>query len=203
MRAVAGPAHGDATLDQIRELKGRVERGVLQAADATADVDRTAQTVGAAAGANPSPEAARLIAEGQSLAERAREASAALRDRAAVAIRKAGEFVSEWTGDAQLDIDAANAKSAVGDLAGARRSLDRAARQLHKSGGKSAALDYAYAQLFEKMADDAQAPAARRDLLERALDAYRRVARTGGRLQEVATARVTRLGEQVNELARP
>jgi hypothetical protein len=167
-------------------------------------VEAAAKAAADAAGATPSPEAATLLVEVSALAQRARDAVAAVRGRSAEGARKAHEFVTDWTGDAQLDIDTANAKIDVGNFPEAKRLLDRAARQLRASGAKVPALDYSYAQLFDKMAADTEVPATKRKLLQQAADAYRRVARTGaGRFVEEAHARLAKLPDEINDLGPP
>ncbi|HXU64848.1 MAG TPA: HEAT repeat domain-containing protein, partial [Polyangia bacterium] len=202
-QATAQPARDDASLDRVRALRNKLEQEVARIDAAAADVERDLSAVRAAAGPSPAASSTALVTEADGLASRARDSARALRARAEGGARRAGEYVSEWTGDAQLDIDAANAKVAVGDLSGAQRLLDRAARQLHKSHANSPVLDYAYAQLFERMADDAASAEARRALLDRALDAYRRVSRGGGRLRDVADGKVARLTEQLSTPAQP
>ncbi len=202
-QATAARARDDAAVEHVRELRNSLQEQSARIAAALERVERADATARAAGGTSPAAATTGLIGQAGDLDCRAHEQGASLRERADDGAHHAGEFVSEWTGDAQLDIDSARAKTDVGDFGGAQRLLDRAAHQLRRAHGKSAVLDYAYAQLFERMADDAASADARRQLLERALQSYQQVSRSGGRLRDVANARVAKLSEQIPGPTRP
>jgi tetratricopeptide (TPR) repeat protein len=201
-RTTAAAARGDATTEHVKALKATLDEAPAKLQAVAVNVDAAAKAAANAAGANPSPEAAKVVAEAQALAQRTRDAIATARDRSMDAAKKANDFVTDWTGDVQLDIDMANAKMDVGNFVEARRLLDRAARQLRKANTKNQGLDFAYAQLFDKMAVDTEAPDAKRQLLQRAAEAYRRVVKTGGgRFAHDANDRLAKLPEEINQLA--
>ncbi len=180
VRITAGSTRDEATTEHVNQLKIDLDGAPARLEAAAARVEAAAELAADAAGATPSAEAARLVADASTLARRARDSVIAVRGRTVAASRNALAFVTDWTGDMELDIAAAVAKIEAGDFAGARRLLDRAARQLRKSGGRAPALDSTYGHLFEEMASEAEAPAEKRARLQQAADAYGRVAKAGG-----------------------
>jgi len=200
----ATPAPGDVPTDHVKQLAASVAEGRTRAEAALARAEAAARAAADAAGASPPPQTASMVGEATASAQRAREALAVADKKATDAVRKASDFIADWTGDAQLDIDTANAKIDTGDFAEARRLLDKATRELRKSGSKSSGLDFAYAQLFDKMAIDAESPADQQKLLQKAADAYRRVVKGGGgRFARVANERLSKIPDEISALGTP
>ncbi|HEY0479914.1 MAG TPA: hypothetical protein VGD37_20485 [Kofleriaceae bacterium] len=171
---------------------------------AAAKVEAAAQAVSNAAGASPSPEAARRVGNARTLAQTARSDATAARDRTAGAITTAAAFVKEETTDVQMLIAAADAEIATGNFTDAKIHLDKAARRVRDAHGRSASLDYSYAQLYDKMSTHAADPAARRKLLQQAGEAFQRFVKTGtGARVRYATARRAEIAEELKELGPP
>jgi HEAT repeat protein len=200
----ATPAPGDVPTDRVKHLAASIGEAQTRAEAALARAEAAARAAADAAGPSPPPGTASLVDEAAASARRTREALAVAGQKATAAVRKAGDFIADWTGDAQLDIDTANAKIDTGNFAEARRLLDKATRELRKSGNKSPGLDFAYAQLFDKMAIEAESPADKQKLLQEAADAYRRVVKIGGgRFARVAKERLAKIPDEISGLGTP
>jgi hypothetical protein len=199
----ATPAPGDVPTDRVKHLAASIAEAQTRAEAALARTEAAARAAADAAGPSPPPATASIVDEATVSARRTREALAVAGQKATAAVRKANDFIADWTGDAQLDIDTANAKIDTGNFAEARRLLDKATRELRKSGNKSPGLDFAYAQLFDKMAIEAE-PADKAKLLEQAAAAYRRVVKVGGgRFARVANERLAKIPDEISALATP
>ena len=98
-------------------------------------------------------------------------------------------------------IASADAAIASGNFTQARRDLDKAAASMKVTGAKNAGIDFSYAQLYDKLAARTSDPAQKLKLLQQAVAAYQRFARsgTGSRVQR-ATDRAVELGEDIKEL---
>ncbi len=204
VKITAGSIHDEAAMEHVNQLEADLDGAPARLEAAAARVEAAAQLAADAAGATPSPQAARLLADARTLAQGARDSVIAVRGQTVAASKNALAFVANWTSDAQLDIAAAVAKIEAGDFPGARRLLDRAARQLRKSGGRTPALDSTYGKLFVEMANEAEAPADKRAQLQQAADAYGRVAKGGGgRPVEEAKAHLEKIKKQLETLGTP
>ncbi|HEY0986009.1 MAG TPA: hypothetical protein VGD80_03115, partial [Kofleriaceae bacterium] len=156
---------------------------------------------GDAAGASPSPDAAKLVAEAGKLAQAARESATTARARATELAGKVRGWLAIWTSDVQALLSSGTAATAAGNFGEAQKYLDKAAHGLRKTGARSPSLDYAYAVLYDKMAGRAQDPAARLKLWQQAQDAYRKFARTGaGPRVQRANDRLTEIADEIKEL---
>jgi serine/threonine-protein kinase len=200
----AATARDDATTEHVKELATSLDEAPAKLEVVAAKVEATAKAAAEAAGASPSLDAAKLVADANALAQDARSRATATRGKAAEAAEQARAYVTIWTVDPQTLIAAADAAIAAGSFADARQNLDKAAKLSRKAGGRTASLDYSYAQLYDKMAARTQDPAAKRKLLQHAKDAYGRFVKTGaGARVQRANDRLTEIADDIKELGPP
>ncbi|MBA3397185.1 MAG: HEAT repeat domain-containing protein [Deltaproteobacteria bacterium] len=198
------PARDDAALKRLELLATNLEEAVTRLEAAATRTEAAAKAAADAAGVTPSADAAKLVAEAASSAQEAREAATAARGKTASAAKKVREYVKAETGDAQMYVAAADAAIAVGNFTDAKQNLDKATKLNRAAGTKNAALDYSYAQLYDKMASRTRDPAAKLKLMQQAQDAYARFAKTGsGSRVQRANDRAAELGDEIKELGTP
>jgi hypothetical protein len=156
------------------------------------------------AGGRPAPDAAKLITEARGLAKGAPAAASAARHKVPDAEKQARRDIRAWTNDAQMLINTARTAMLGNNLAEVEESLDKAARQLRKSGENSAELDHLYVDLFVAMSDHAQELADKRKHLQRAKVAFARLEKSGAEQQvQDADAQLAELAEEIAQLGKP
>jgi HEAT repeat protein len=202
--ATATPAVDYAAVKRAEQLAKQIADAAGKLDTKLAELDTVHRAVSDAAGASPSPDAARLIAEASALASTARAAAGEARASSSAAAKKAEDYAKTEAGDPQMYVAAADAAIASGNLADARKSLDRAARLTRHGAAKVPAIDYSYAQLFDKLAARERDPAAKRKLLQDAQQRYRQFASkgSGARVQR-AVERAAELADELAELGQP
>jgi HEAT repeat protein len=201
---MARHASDDATLLRIAELKRNLEEAATKLDAAAARVEAAARTATDAGGATPSPDAARLVAEARALAQTARTAATAAHDKATTTVTTATELLKSETSNITMLIATADAAIATGNFPEARRNLEKAAKQLHDTGGRNLSLDYSYAQLYDRMAMRTSDPATKRKLFQQAEDYYRRFTTSGsGPRVRRANDRRAEIAEELKDLPTP
>jgi hypothetical protein len=160
-----------------------------------ARADAAAKAVADAAGPSPAAPAAKLVSDAHAAAKAAHASADAVKTKSADAAKAAREFAKVETTDVQMFLGAADAAIATGNLADAKRDLDKAAAQLKASGTKNAGVEYSYGQLYDKQAAREKDPAKKKDLLQKAQQSYQRFAKAG------TGARVKRATDRANEIA--
>ncbi|HEV7558459.1 MAG TPA: HEAT repeat domain-containing protein, partial [Kofleriaceae bacterium] len=195
--ATAQPATDDAAVKHVEQLATEVDAAAAKLDAAVARADAAAKTVATEAGANPSAEAAALVADAQTAATAAHDAATKVRTGSTAVATKARDYAKAETVDPQMYIGAADAAIATGNLADAKRDLDKAAH----AGAKNAGIDYSYGQLYDKMAAHEKDPQTKRHDLELAQHAYQTFARTGtGSRVQRATDRASEIADDIKEL---
>ena len=197
----AAPAKDDAAVKHVAQLATDIDTTAKAVEDDAARAEAAAKTAADAAGASPSPDAQKLVADAQASATAARASATAARTAADAAAKKARDYARSETEDPQLFVAAAEAAIATGNFAEARHDLDRAS---HAQGARGAGLDYSYAQLYDKEAARQKDPAAKKKLLEQAKASYEAYAKvgTGARAQR-ATARAAEIADDIKDLGAP
>ncbi|HMG55959.1 MAG TPA: HEAT repeat domain-containing protein [Kofleriaceae bacterium] len=200
---MAAPATDDAATKRVEDLSIRMGESAARLEAVADKLEAAARTAGDLAGASPAPDAARLVEQARTLAGAARATATTARSRTADAADKARKYVKVETGDAQLFIAAADAAIAAGNFADARINLDRAGK-LMRGAGRSASLDYSYAQLYDRQAARTRDLDIKRKLLLQARESFQRFATggTGPRVQR-ARDRLTEIAEELKELGAP
>jgi len=200
----AATTRDDAITEHVKELKARLDEAPAKLDAVVAKLDTAVADAVAAAGATPSPEAEKLIADARALAQGSRDATTTTRGKVADGTTKASVFLESEKVDVQMFLDAARAAIASGDLAGATQNLAKAAKLLPKTGAKRAILDDLYAQLYDKKAARTQDLAAKRKLLQQAEEAYARFEKTGaGPSVQRAKDRRIEIADELKELGAP
>ncbi|HWO26063.1 MAG TPA: HEAT repeat domain-containing protein [Kofleriaceae bacterium] len=200
----AAAPRDDEALQRALSIAKDLGEAAAQLEGAAAKVEAAAKTAAEAAGPSPAPDAAKLVEDAQALAQAARDAATAARDKVAGSEKQAQSYAKTWTEDPQLLITAADTAIATGRFAEAKQSLEKAAKLLARQGGRSASIDYSYAQLYDKMATRTKDPAGRRQLLQQAADAYQQFAKTGtGSRVRRARARAAEIADDLKELGPP
>jgi HEAT repeat protein len=195
---IAAPDPEEAVIKQVQELAPTLDEAAAKLAAAAAKAEIASQTASDAAGPSPSPDAVKLADEAKVLARGALDAASAARDQRADLAEKA-RIVS--TLDVQVLLDGAAASMATGNLPEAKQQLDRAASLLRSSKAKPPALDYAYAQLHDRMSARTQDPEAKRQLLQQAAEAYQRFVKTGaGPRIGLANIRLEEIADELKDL---
>jgi hypothetical protein len=116
-------------------------------------------------------------------------------------VASATAFLKEETSDVQILVASADTAILTGDFTTAKTNLDRAAKRLRDAGGRTASLQYRYAQLYDKMAEHARDPAAKRKLLLQAQASYQQFVRAGtGPLVPRAKDRLAEIADELKEL---
>lgn len=196
----AARAPEEAVLRQVQALGGKLDEAAARVATAAGKAELAAQTASDAAGASPSREAAKLVDQATVLAQGALDAASAARGKHAHLTEVIRICI---TVDVQVLLDGAAASMASGNLPGAQQRLDRAASLLGPSKSKHPRLDYLSAQLHDRMAARTQDPAAKRELLRQAAEAYQRFAKLGsGPRIALANDRAAEIATELEELGR-
>jgi serine/threonine protein kinase/HEAT repeat protein len=202
--AVRGNDVAEQQLQEVKDLSQRLDEARARLADAATSVERAATSAADAAGTTPSQEAAQLVTDARAIAQAARDKAQAASDKATQTAKKAGEWVELSTGDASILIAACETALAAGNLADAKHNCDRAAKRARRAGEKHPSLDYLYGGYYDAMAEQTPDPAAKRALLQQALDAYRRFAATGaGRRARHAGERIPEITAEIQRLGVP
>jgi hypothetical protein len=202
--ATAQPAKDDVAIKHVEELATTVDTSAKAAAAAATHAEEAAKRAADTAGASPSADAAKLVADAQAAATTARTAATAARHKADAAMKRATDYAKAETEDPQMFVAAADAAIATGNYAEARLDLDKAQKAQRATGAKMAGLDYSYAQLYDKMATREKDPAAKLKLLQQAKQSYESFARTGsGSRVARATDRANELADDIKELGAP
>ena len=192
---VAGSRREDATIAHVGSLPARLDKAAL-ALDALAEkLETAARAVADAAGPRPSPAAARLVGEAQTLAGMARVAAITARSRTTVIAQDTRHFLELESDGVQRLIATADAAIAAGNFMFAQHKLDAAARKT-PPGKSNANLHYSYATLYQRQADATQDPDAHARLLQQAAAAYTRVIEAGGPLVPTATGRIAEISAE-------
>jgi hypothetical protein len=98
-------------------------------------------------------------------------------------------------------VSSADAAIASGNLGEAQRNLDKAAHLIRNGAPKVPGLDYSYGQLWDKVAARTPDKAQKAKLLQKAVQAYTKFAKTGtGSRVQRANARAAELAEEIKEL---
>ena len=195
------PAKDDEAVKEVEKKSPAVTEAKTRIDTVLVTLEAAVKTIADAAGASPPPDGAKLLAEAQSALKTARQSGAAAKARGERADKKIKEYAKAETGDAQMFIASADAAIASGNLTEAKRDLDKAAASMKVTGAKNAGIEYSYAQLYDKLATRTADPAQKLKLLQQAVAAYQRFARTGaGSRVQRADDRATELAEDIKEL---
>ncbi len=195
------PAKDDDAVKEVEKKGAAITDGQAKVDAAIAKLDAAAKAVTDAAGTGAPPDGAKLVAEAQASLKVAHQSGAAAKARGERAEKKIKDYAKAETGDAQMFIASAEAAIASGNLSEAKRDLDKAAASMKVTGAKNASIDYSYAQLYDKLGARTADATQKVKLLQQAVAAYQRFARTGsGTRVQRAKDRATELAEDIKEL---
>jgi HEAT repeat protein len=193
----------EGALGDLGKLATSVDEAAVKLEAVALKAEDAAVSAADHAGGRPSPDAAKLITEARGHAKAARAAASAARHKVPDAEKQARRYIRAWTKDAQMLINTARTAMLGNNLAEAEESLDKAAKQLRRSGESSAELDHLYVDLFVAMSDHAQELADKRRHLQRAKVAFARLERSGAEQQvQDADAQLAELAEEIEQLGK-
>jgi hypothetical protein len=200
----AAPATDDDDVRAVAVLADDIGATVAKVEAAAAKADAAASRAAAAGGATPAPEALQLIGQAQGAAK---EALGLVKESGELA-RKAKQDAEAYTklesGDPAMYLSAGEASIAAGKYGDAKRDLDKATKAYKAAGTSNPALDFAYARLYDKMADKEKDGGAKAKLLKRAKGHYDAFAKTAtGPRAGVAKERSGEIDEELKELSAP
>ena len=133
-------------------FRSLIPKGITVAQEQTQKQSTKSKAAETEAGATPSDDAKKLVADAQQAAKDARAAATSAKTVADAMQKKAKDYAKAETTDPQMYVAAADTAIATGNLGEAKRDLDKAMKAMQTSGTKAAGIEYSYGQLYDKMA---------------------------------------------------